>query len=189
MSLELDAKTTALVLIDLEHGIVAMKPEPHSADEVVERSAKLAESFRKAGGTVVYVHVLLHDIVRMPADQMMPVPSTPPPPELSDLVPEAGFQPGKDVLVAKRGWDAFYGTDLELQLFRRGIKTIVLGGIATNMGVESTARSAQARNYAVVFAEDAMSSRKTELHAFAVEKIFPVIGKVRSAKEIAKGLR
>lgn len=188
MSLELDAKTTALVLIDLEHGIVAMKPEPHTGAEVVERSAKLAEAVREAGGTVIYVHVLLHDIVRMPADQMMPVPSTPPPPELSDLVPEAGFQPGKDVLVAKRGWDAFYGTDLDLQLHRRGIKTIILGGIATNMGVESTARSAHARNYAVVFASDAMSSRGKDLHEFAIEKIFPVIGKVRTAKEIAKAL-
>jgi nicotinamidase-related amidase len=44
--------------------------------------------------------------------------------------------------VTKHQWGAFYGTDLDVQLRRRGIQTIVLGGVATNIGVESTARQA-----------------------------------------------
>src|SRR5476649_479225 len=71
--------------------------------------------------------------------------------------------------ITKRQWSAFHGTELDLQLRRRGITTVVLGGIATNFGVESTARDAWQHNYAVVIAEDAMSSMDAELHRLAVE--------------------
>ena len=187
MSLQLNAKETALVLIDLEHGIVGRELAPYSGKEVVAKCAQLAEATRTAGGTVVYVHVLLHDTMSPPADYPMPRPATPPPPEASELVPEAGYQPGTDILVTKRQWDAFYATHLDQALRRKGAKTIILAGIATNMGVESTARSAQARGYALVFAEDAMSSMG-DLHGLAVEKIFPLIGRVRSTAEIVAAL-
>lgn len=187
MSLELNAKETALVLIDLEHGIVGRELLPYSGKDVVAKSAKLAEATRSAGSTVVYVHVLLNEIVPLPADLPMPRPATPPPPEASELVPEVGYQPGTDVLVTKRQWDAFYATNLDQVLRRKGVKTIVLAGIATNMGVESTARSAQARGYAVVFAEDAMSSMG-DLHGIAIQKIFPLIGRVRSTYEVLEAL-
>ena len=103
-------------------------------------------------------------------------------------MPEAGFQPG-DVLVTKRQWGAFYGTDLDLQLRRRGIRTLIMTGIATNFGVESTARDAQERGYELVFAEDAMSSLSGELHAFVIENIFPVMGRVRSTEDILTALK
>jgi nicotinamidase-related amidase len=66
---------------------------------------------------------------------------------------------------------------------------VVLGGIATNFGVESTARSATDLGYAVVFVEDAMTTVSPELHAFAVQQLFPLMGRVRSAAEVAAGLR
>ena len=188
MELELDVKTTALILIDLEAPIVG-RPQlaPYSGPEVVAKSRKLAEAVRAKGGTVVYVHVLLHDTANLPADQPMPRPPEPPPPEASEVVPEAGMQPG-DVLIAKRQWGAFYGTGLEQQLDRRGIETVIMAGIATNMGVESTARGAQDRGYAVVFAEDAMSTMSKEWHEFAVKNLFPRIGRVRSVEEIIAAL-
>jgi nicotinamidase-related amidase len=96
-------------------------------------------------------------------------------------------QPG-DVVVTKRQWGAFYGTDLEQHLRRRGIRTIVLGGIATNIGVESTARAAHDQGYEVVFAEDAMSSLSAEVHEFPIKNIFPRMGRVRSVEEIMKAL-
>ena len=74
------------------------------------------------------------------------------------------------MVITKHNWGAFYGTELDLQLRRRGVGTIVLGGIATNFGVESTARDAYERNYALVLAEDAMTSMSADLHALAVEK-------------------
>ncbi|WP_430365176.1 isochorismatase family protein [Trinickia sp. NRRL B-1857] len=70
----------------------------------------------------------------------------------------------RDILITKRQWNAFYGTELDLQLRRRGVQTIVLGGISTNIGVESTARAAFEHNYSIVFAEDAMGCASTEQH-------------------------
>jgi nicotinamidase-related amidase len=119
MDFALDAKTTALVLIDLEHAIVAMNLAPYTSAEVVSRSAKLADSFRKKGGTVIYVHVLVTEMARLPVDAPLMGSGTPPP-NASDLVPEAGAQAG-DLIVTKRQWGAFYGTDLEQHLRRRGI--------------------------------------------------------------------
>lgn len=189
MALELNAKQTALVLIDLEHGIVGRKLAPYAATDVVGRCATLAEQVRAAGGTVVYVHVLLHELLRLPADSpMMPKEAPVPPAAASELVAEAGYKAGVDLLITKRQWGAFHGTPLDQQLRRRGVTTIVLAGIATNFGVESTARSAIEQGYAVVFAEDAMTTMSAEMHAFATEKVFPVIGRVASAAEIAAAL-
>ena len=187
MSLELDAKTTALVLIDLEQGIVARDLAPYAGKDVVARCAQLAQATRAAGGTVVYVHVLLHELARLPADSpMMPKDAPVPPPAASELVQEAGYKPAEDLLVTKRQWGAFHGTPLDQLLRRRGIKTIVMGGIATNFGVESTARAAIEHGYAVVFADDAMTTMSAEMQQFAVKTVFPVIGRVRSAAEIAE---
>ena len=83
---------------------------------------------------------------------------------------------------------AFYGTDLDLQLRRRGLKTIVLCGIATEFGVESTARDAYERGYEQVFAEDAMTGRSAEGHANSITHIFPRMGRVRSTEEIVAAL-
>ena len=188
MDLELNPKQTALVLIDLEHGIVGRDLAPYKGTEVVERCAQLADAVRKAGGTVVYVHVLLHEIPVLPADKPSVAPGAPPPPaSASELVPEAGVT-AQDVIVVKRQRGAFYGTDLDLQLRRRAITTIIMGGIATNIGVESTARVAFDMGYQLVFAEDAMSTMSTEMQEFAVKQIFPTMGRVRSSAEIIKAI-
>jgi nicotinamidase-related amidase len=181
----LDPKTTALVLIDLEHGIVAMDLAPYSSAEVVSRCAGLAKSFRQKGAAVVFVKVLIPEMLQLPVDT--PLMRGTPPPNATELVPEAGVQP-EDLIVKKRSWGAFYGTDLEQHLRRRGIKTIVIGGIATNFGVESTARAAFDQGYEVVFAEDAMSSVSAEVHEFPIKNVFPRMGRVRSVEQITKAL-
>ncbi|MFX8086630.1 isochorismatase family protein, partial [Acinetobacter baumannii] len=89
-----------------------------------------------------------------------------------------------DIQITKRQWGAFYGTELDLQLRRRGITTIVLGGISTHVGVESTARAAWEHGYALVLAEDAMSSNDAALHRSSVENVFPRLGRVRSTETI-----
>jgi nicotinamidase-related amidase len=93
-----------------------------------------------------------------------------------------------DYVITKRQWGAFYGTDLDLQLRRRGIKTIILCGIATSFGVESTARDAYERGYDQIFAEDAMASRSAAEHEHTISHILPRIGRVRSTAEILAGL-
>ena len=101
----------------------------------------------------------------------------------SDLVPELNPQEN-DQRITKKQWGAFYGTDLDLQLRRRKIDTIVLCGISTNIGVESTARFAYEYGYQQFFVEDAMSSRSASEHQHSVETIFPRIGRVRKTMDM-----
>ncbi|TFW18510.1 isochorismatase family protein [Duganella callida] len=181
----MEANSTALILIDLQNSNVARELAPHSAQQVVGNGARLAAAMRQAGGTVVYVRVLVNEILRLPSQiSVSRDPSAPPaPPQAWQIVAEAGYQDG-DIVIDKRQWGAFYDTGLDQQLRRRGIKTLIMAGIATNIGVESTARAAHDLGYALVFAEDAMSSLKAEMHQFSVQNIFPIMGYVRSTAEL-----
>ena len=187
-TLRLDPKKTALVVIDLQKGITGMPTAPHPSAEVVERSNRLAKKLREKGGTAVYVHVDMADFLQLPADAPMRDPNAPPPPaSASELVPEAGHQSG-DLLITKRHWGAFAGTGLEQELRKRGVDTVVLTGIATNIGVESTARQGTGLGFAFVIVEDACSSRSADEHRFAVEKIFPRLARVRKTEEVIEAL-
>ena len=115
----------------------------------------------------------------------MQVPAGGFPADWSELAP--GLAESGDLRITKRQWGAFHGTELDLQLRRRSIDTIVLAGIATNLGVESTARAAFEHGYAVVVAEDACTSRSAEMHGFAVASIFPLLGRVATAEAIQFG--
>src|SRR5260370_36093676 len=122
MDFSLDPETTARVLIDLEHAIVAMNLAPYTSAEVVGRSAKLAEAFRRKGGTVVYVHVLVTEMAQLPVDEPL-MRGGPPPANASELVPEAGVQAG-GLVVWKRQWGGVYGRGLEQRFRRGGIRRI-----------------------------------------------------------------
>jgi len=179
--LTLDPATTALVLIDLQRGIAAGQTVPNAASDVVSRAARLAAACRRRGALVVLVRVdpgpngVLFP--RPQADQ--PRPPMTITPEWTELLPDLGRESG-DVVVTKHQPNAFYGTDLELQLARRGIRTIVLGGISTNVGVEATARAAHERGFEQVFVPDVMAAREADLHDHSVRRIFPTLGRVRS---------
>ncbi|HEY4130299.1 MAG TPA: hydrolase [Gemmatimonadaceae bacterium] len=183
--LELDLATTALVVIDLQKGIVNGPTVPYAAADVVANTVQLAEAFRRKKALVVLVRVdagpngelLLRTITDVPR------PATQRPPDWIEIVPELGPKAG-DVLVTKHQPSAFFGTDLEIQLRRRGIHTIVLTGIATNLGVESTARTGFEHGFNLIFASDAITGRDAELHAMAMSKFFPTIGRVRTTAEI-----
>jgi nicotinamidase-related amidase len=185
----LDPKSTVLVLIDLQRGIVAMPAAPHSSANVIANAARLAQHFRSLGALVVLVHVQTSadggDRLSPAIDEPMQARQVPP--DFSQIVAELATS-DRDVIIAKKQWGAFYGTDLDLQLRRRGMRTIVLGGISTNYGVESTARDAYERGYDLVFAEDAMSARSAEDHAFPVARVFPRIGRVASTDGVLEAL-
>src|ERR1700726_3436007 len=178
--LELDPKTTALVLIDLQKGIMRHELKPYPADRVTKAGSTLADTFRKAGAPVVLVNVGFakdfKDALRQPVDQPFAVPPGGFPENFSELI-DGLAKPG-DILLTKRQWGAFHGTELDLQLRRRGIQTIVLGG------VESTARQAWEHGYAVVLAEDATSGLSAQMHDFAIDNIFPRISRVVKSAEL-----
>ena len=182
---------TALVLVDMQQGTLGFPLAPHPADALTATAVKLAQQFRAAGATLVYVRVAFSpgyvDRPHGATDTPMMLPPGGLPPEWSEYAPDlAAIAP--DVWITKRHWSGFHGTELDLQLRRRGITQVVLGGIATNFGVESTARDAWQNDYSVLIAEDACSSVGPDLHAFAIEKTLPRIGVVRSSSEILAAL-
>ena len=173
----LDRKS-ALVLIDLQKGIAAMATA-HPMAEVIARSAALADAFRQHDLPVVLVNVSggapgrtqeVRNMSGMPADW-------------TDLVPELGAQPS-DHRVTKKTWGAFTGTDLEDYLKTSGVTQIVLAGVATSIGVESTARYAYEYGFNIALATDAMTDRNPQAHANSVDIIFPRLGETGTTDEI-----
>jgi nicotinamidase-related amidase len=187
--LSIDPATTALVLIDLQRGITGGTTAPHPASDVVRRAAELAARCRARGVAVVLVRV-----DPGPGGMLFPTPPADIPrppfrvsPEWSEIVPELGPE-ASDVVVTKHQPNAFYGTDLEIQLARRGIRAIILGGISTNVGVEATARAAHERGFEQIFVEDVMTAREADLHAHSVTRIFPTLGRVRPLATVLAAL-
>lgn len=184
-----DKAATALVLIDLQKGILGFPTAPLSADEVKANAVKLVDKFRSVGAPVVFVNVAwsptFADALQQPVDQSMGGGALPD--DWAEFPAEFKVGPD-DIRITKRQWGAFYGTELDLQLRRRGVKTIVLGGIATNMGVESTARAAWELNYNLVIAREATSSVDAAMHDFSMTRILPLLARVRSVEEIVSGL-
>jgi nicotinamidase-related amidase len=164
---------TALVIVDLQTRIVAQRTAPRTGAEVVRRAARLADAFRRHGGLVVIVRV-----------ERPGVPTQPPG---SELVAEMTPHP-EDLLITKHTWGAFHETGLAERLRARGITTLALAGIATNFGVESTAREADEDGYKLLLVEDAMAGMTERAHAFAVEEIFPHLGTVCTAKDVLHAL-
>jgi nicotinamidase-related amidase len=173
----------ALVVIDLQKGIVGL-PTVHPVDEIVGRAAQLARAFRERGLPVVLVNVT----GRAPGRTAAGIPKFAFPPDWTELVPELEQQP-EDHVVSKQRWGAFIGTSLDDLLRQRGVTQIVLAGIATSAGVESTARSAYDLGYNVAFAVDAMTDRDADAHRNCVEKIFPRIGETDTTANVLQSLR
>ena len=189
--LAIDTSTTALVVIDLQKGITSMPAAPHTADDVIANAAKLARACRAHQLPVVLVCVTLSadgkDALQPIADNRLQM-KLPRPADWAEFVPELTPEPG-DLIITKRQWGAFHGTELDLQLRRRKVETIILCGISTNAGVESTARFAYEYGYQQIFAEDACSARSTEDHVHTMKSIFARLGRVRKTAEILAALK
>lgn len=169
---------TALIVIDLQNGIVAY-PTAHPTADVVARAGALADAFRRRQLPVVLVNVTgsapgRTEQARRPGNQ---------PAGWSDLVPELHPRQG-DHTVSKRTWGAFTGTDLLAHLQENGVTQVVLAGVATSIGVESTARQAHELGFNVTLAVDAMTDMSADAHANSVERIFPRLGETGTSAGI-----
>lgn len=175
----LDA-VTALLVIDLQKGVAAGKGAVHPIEALVYRVRLLLDRFRSAGLPVVLVNVTGgapgRTKKKRAAGAERPV-------DWTDILPEIGPEAG-DHLVSKSTWGAFTRTDLEDHLRSRGVTAVVLCGIATSIGVESTARQAHELGFNVVLATDAMTDGDASAHANSVGTIFPRLGETGTAEEI-----
>ncbi len=176
--------TPALIVIDLQKGIAGL-PAVYQANEIVARSAQLAKAFRERGLSVVLVNVTgaapgrtdagPRNLASLAADW-------------TELVPELEQHPD-DYLVSKQRLGAFIGTSLDDYLRQRGVTQVVLTGISTSSGVESTARSAYDYGYNVVLVVDAMMDRDADAHRHSVEKVFPRLGETDTTDNVLRLLR
>ena len=179
----LDART-ALVLVDLQEGITWMLGRDAVAATLTQ-AARLADAFRRRDLPVVLVRVdFSADGADRPRNRVgIQRTGSAPPANWAQIVAELN-PTSTDLIVTKRQPGAFYGTDLDLQLRRRAVTGIVLGGIMTSMGVESTARAGYDHGYNITFAADAMTDPNPQAHQHSVQTIFPMLGEVDTTDAI-----
>jgi nicotinamidase-related amidase len=170
--------TPALVVIDLQKGLAAFQTV-HPIASIVQNAARLAHAFRRAGAVVVLVNVTGMAPGRTDNPRFAFTPTA----DWAELLPELDVQP-KDVLVTKETWGAFHGTSLDADLRARGVTQIVLAGVSTSAGVESTARAAYEHGYHVVLATDAMTDLDAAAHDHTIARIFPKLGETATTDEI-----
>jgi nicotinamidase-related amidase len=173
----LDPKA-ALIVIDLQKGIVSL-PVAHPVDEVIERACALADAFRRQGLPVVLVNV---DAGAPGRTEQAPN-RTAFPAGWTELIPELNRQ-ASDHTVTKRTWGAFTNTDLEHYLKQHGVTQVVIAGVATSAGVESTARHAHELGFNVALAVDAMTDTRPDAHLHSISRVFPRLGETGTAQEI-----
>jgi nicotinamidase-related amidase len=175
----LDPKT-ALIVVDLQKGVVGLAAAAIPMETVIQNSAALAEAFRANGLPVVLVNV-----AGAPAGRTeRSLAGAAPRPEGWDiLIPELNQRP-TDHLVTKRTRGAFTDTDLEQYLKSEGVTQVVITGVATGSGVESTARHAHELGFNVTLAIDAMTDMSAEVHDNSVQRIFPGLGETGTTADI-----
>ena len=175
---------TALIVIDLQKGIVGA-PFVHPLVDVVARARALIDAFRVCGLPVALVNVAGRPPGRT---ERRSTQNAAPPEGWTDLIPELNRQAG-DIVVTKRTWGAFANTDLEAKLKALGVTQVVIAGVATATGVESTARQAYEHGFNVTLAIDAMTDRRPEAHVYSITQVFPRLGETGTSQEIIDLLR
>ena len=198
----LSAKRVGLVLFDALNGY--LKPqEPAKRQFLAERNIapnlqRLLQGARAVGMTTFYpcgahapdgadtVARLTDTDMDLGAGGGADAPIKPPFDKASDkarIIDELAPADG-DVVMPKRRWSSFFGTDFDLQLRARGIDTIVIGGGSTDVGIASTLFSARDLDYGIVVARDACFSARGNNNSFFMERVFPRMGRVMDVSEI-----
>jgi len=179
-------KKTALVLIDLQKGIVQF-PVIHPIKEILAKAAALVSAFRKAGLPVVIVHVdptksLLNNRRTDANAKFSSFPD-----EWFEITPEIETTE-EDIFITKHAWNAFTNPSLDIELKKRDITGIVLAGVSTSVGVEGTARAASELGYNITFAQDATTDTNADAFEHSVKRIFPRLGEVDDTDRIIAAL-
>lgn len=179
-------KNTALVLIDLQKGIVNY-PVVHPMKDILANSAKLVAAFRKANLPIVIVNVNPGKATWTNARKDAKPSAHTPQADWLEIAPEIKTQPG-DIFITKHTWGAFFETALHDELQQRRVTGIVIAGVSTSIGVEGTARQASERGYNITFAKDAMTDMVADAHENSIKNIFPRMGETDVTDKIIETL-
>ncbi|MGF0313434.1 isochorismatase family protein [Rhodococcus sp. IEGM1428] len=190
MPIDVIASNAALVVIDLQVGVTqGIETFPHSVDTVVDNASRLVEAFHDSNRPVVFVTVWYgpnNELQpHMPCEAPM---NFAPPAGWNELDPRFDVH-ADDIHIVKPAVSSFFGTDLDVQLSRRGIGSIVVVGIATNIGGEGTVRSGYDRGYHQVVVSDAMSATSGELHEHTMHNVFPMMANIASTDDVIRALQ
>ncbi|MBN9623217.1 MAG: cysteine hydrolase [Actinobacteria bacterium] len=172
----------ALIVIDLQKGILAA-PAAHPIADVIENAGALASAFREQGLTVVLVTVTGTAPGRTDAAASSRQTAQAPPADFAEIIDGLDPQP-EDHRIVKQRWGAFTDTSLHEHLRGLGVTQIFLAGVATSIGVESTARFAHEHGYHVVLVTDAMTDTSPDAHINSVERVFPRLGETACASDV-----
>ena len=162
----------ALIVVDLQQGLLGL-PTVTPLAAAIARTADLAAAFRARGLPVVLVATVGSPPGRSDVDLRI----VDPPKGFADPAVGLASSPG-DLLVLKRGWSAFQGTGLHEDLIDSGVTQVVLTGVATSLGVESTARAAHELGYHVVIVRDAVVDIDADAHAVSLRVTLPALAEI-----------
>ena len=188
-------KRSALLLWDMEYAIA---PNAFNYNDIVANLKMLSALARACGVPVFYSVQTPFDLLKEEAGvwvrvRMKRAKAADPGQLLGEKEDPRGreivaeLQPGpRDIVFQKRRPDGFVGTDFDLVLRNNSVRTIVIGGVATEGGVEGTARSARNLGYDVVVLKDGVGSRSRELHELALKLMEQSHFDIAAASEIAE---
>ncbi|GAA0333594.1 isochorismatase family protein [Sphingomonas oligophenolica] len=171
---------SALIVIDLQKGIAGMFPGSQALTPVIENTNRLAVAFREKGLPVVLVTVAGTAPGRTdaPPRGLAQLPAG-----FTDLMPELSHE-ATDILIVKKTPGAFANTGLKHQLDDLGVTQVVITGVATSSGVDSTARQAYELGYNVTLPTDAMTDGNPETHMASITKVFPRIAETGTTDDV-----
>jgi nicotinamidase-related amidase len=178
MSITALDKRTALVVVDLQKGLLAY-PTLQPLSELIARAADLASAFRRRGLPVV----LVNTAATAPGRSDRPRNAVVRADDWMEFVPELAQQPD-DLVVTKTAPGAFGDSSLAADLRWSGVTQVVIVGVATSNGVEATARGAYDLGFNVALALDAITDVDLVSHTHSVERIFPRIGETGTCADV-----
>jgi len=188
-----DAERTALLVWDMEYAIA---PNAFNYSDIVTNLKALTSAARQVGVPVFYAQQTPFDLgkeeagtwirlqmKRAGATNLQQLAGEKEDPHVRDIVDE--LRPATDdVVFRKHRPDAFIGTDFDLRLRNKGIRSIVIGGVATEGGVEGTARTGRNLGYDIVVLRDCVGSRREELHDLALRLMESAHFDIATSKEV-----
>lgn len=188
--------SVALLMLDYEVGLTEDGPNakmPPLIEQVKERGVietaqRVLTAARGADVRVVHVRLAFDENYGLRTNQHPRFDAYPQNKAMQKDSPEAQFTEAlapleNEAQVVKGGVDPFVGTALREILLGNGVRTVIIGGVATNLVVESAARTACDTGFQVVVVEDMCASFDPELHRVSMEKLMPFFGTVVSADQ------